>query len=421
MERKSAMSVTSSGPSELLVALTSINPTHMLTLTATLCAPDFSGRLVGTEGQARASAFLLDQFRQTGWDANTQNFLVTTPVVNLVAPLHLAQLAPDGSVLRVFAHRTEFCEHPRSAFAPETREGSVVTLTEKTSDVQGAWVILEAVPQESGFTELAKQLMAQGAIGLLAPLYVNRDGYLVKRITQTSPVALPVLSVRADLLPLLAGTRIQGRVPVVSCQPRGTNVLAYLPGANERYASAPLLLGAHYDAMGDDLGGLRHPGATDNAAAVAVLLELASILPQLPTAPQRPIMLVAFDAEEVGAQGSYALARQFKAENKMPLVINLDGAACQNEAIWVEPGAHTETLLQALDQAGRWFDIPLILGNIASDHRQFVREGFRAVGLSVGAAKLHTPADEIELVQPAALEIAARLLLATIWQLAWEA
>jgi aminopeptidase YwaD len=270
-------------------------------------------------------------------------------------------------------------------------------------------------------TELAEQLASQGARGILAPLYANADGYLVKRITGASPVALPVLSVRADLLPTFAGTRIRACVPVVSRQPHGCNMLAHLAGLDEQYAHAPLLIGAHYDGMGDDLGGLRHPGATDNAAAVAVLLELARILAQVPTPPRRPIALVAFDAEEVGAQGSHALALQFKAAGASPLVLNLDGAACQNEAVWVEPGAHTEQLLLALDQAGRWLALPLMLGNIASDQRQFAREGFAAVGLSVGAAKLHTPADAIEQVQPAALEVAARLLFATIWQLAWEA
>lgn len=180
---------------------------------------------------------------------------------------------------------------------------------------------------------------------------------------------------------------------------------------------APLLVGAHYDAMGDDPGGLRHPGATDNAAAVAVLLELARLLPHLPTPSRRPILLVAFDAEEVGAHGSHALACQMKAEGKTPLVLNLDGAARLQEAVWVEAGPHTEPLLQTLDQAGRWLDIPLVLGNIASDQRQFVREGFAAVGLSVGATKLHTPADTIEQVQPEALDTAARLLLATLYQL----
>lgn len=414
------MSTTLSLPAELSTALATLDPARMLNLTATLCAPDFAGRRVGTEGHARASTFLLDQFRKTGWGVSTQDFPVTTPVVEIVAPLHLAQLHPDGSPSRIFAHRTEVCEHPRSASASETLEGPAVAFPTPTHDIQGTWVILDAVPQGGDFTELAEQFAAQGALGLLVPLYANADGYLVKRIMAASPVALPVLSVRSDLLLPLAGTRLQARVPVVSRQLRGTNILAQLPGTDERLALAPLLIGAHYDAMGDDVDGLRHPGATDNAAAVAVLLELARLLPHLPTSPQRPILLVAFDAEEAGAHGSHALARQFKKEGKKPLMLNLDGAACQNEAVWVEPGAHTEPILEALDQAGRWLDIPLIAGNIASDHRQFVREGFSAVGLSVGAAKLHTPADTMELVQPAALETATRLLLSIMWQLSWK-
>lgn len=292
-------------------------------------------------------------------------------------------------------------------------EGPVVAWTTQASDIQGAWAALETVPQGNDFPNLAEGLAAQGAIGLLAPRNANADGYLIKRITAAPPVVLPVLSVRADLLPPLVGTRLQARVPLVSRSVRGANVLASLTGTDKRRAQAPLLIGAHYDALGND------PGATDNAAAIAVLLELARILPGLPS-PTRPIMLVAFDAEEMGAHGSHALARQLKAEGKRPLMLNLDGAACQQEAVWVEPGAQSEQLLHALDQAGRWLGIPLVLGTIASDQRQFAREGFAAVGLSIGAAKLHTPADSIEHVQPEALRTAARLLLATPYQL-WRA
>jgi aminopeptidase YwaD len=332
------MSTTLSRPPGLSAALAAIDPTRMLALTARLCAPDFAGRQVGTEGHARASTFLLEQFRQAGWDVSTQDFLVPVPVVDLVAPPHLAHVALDGSVLRVFVHRTEFCEHPRSAFAPEITKGPAVARASQASEVQGAWVILDAVPQGNNLTELAERLAAQGAIGLLAPRYANADGYLIKRITVAAAVVLPVLSVRADLLPPLVGTRLQARVPLVPRKVRGTNVLAQLAGTDERLAQEPLLIGAHYDALGDDPGGLRHEGATDNAAAVAVLLELARILPRLPFSPQRPIMLVAFDAEEVGAHGSHALAHQLKAERKHPQVLNLDGAACRNEAVWVEPG-----------------------------------------------------------------------------------
>lgn len=148
---------------------------------------------------------------------------------------------------------------------------------------------------------------------------------------------------------------------------------------------------------------------------------MARVLSHVPFRPRRPLVLVAFDAEELGAHGSHALALQSKEAGHTPLLLNLDGAARQNEAVWAEPGMHTEPLLHALDQAGRWLGISLTTGNIASDQRQFTREGFSAVGLSVGAAKLHTPADAIEQVQPAALSRAASLLLATIWQLAWEA
>ena len=412
------MSTTVSMPEDLADALAALDPARMLTHTRRLCAPDFVGRRVGTDGHARASAFLTEQLRQPGWSVTTQEFPILTPVLILSALPMLAQLAASGSVLRTFAHRTEFAEHPRSAPAPETREGPVVAFAEPGTRM-GAWVILEAVPQGNDFTELATQMASQGVIGLLAPRFANADGYLVKRITAASPLPLPVLSVRADLLPELAGTRIQAQVPIVSHQPRGSNILAHLPGTDEQYAHAPVLIGAHYDALGDDPGGLRHPGATDNAAAVAVLLELASILAQVPTRPRRPITLVAFDAEEVGAHGSHALARQFKAAGASPLVLNLDGAARQNDAVWVEPGAQTEQLLQALDQAGRWLGIPLTLGNIASDQRSFTHEGFAAVGLSVGATKLHTPEDTIEHVQPEALRTAAMLLLTTLWQFVW--
>ena len=66
------------------------------------------------------------------------------------------------------------------------------------------------------------------------------------------------------------------------------NLLAVLPG--EDASLAPVLLGAHYDAVEGT------PGADDNAAAVAVLLEVVGILGQerLP----RSVLLALFDAEE---------------------------------------------------------------------------------------------------------------------------
>jgi aminopeptidase YwaD len=63
-----------------------------------------------------------------------------------------------------------------------------------------------------------------------------------------------------------------------------------------------------------------------------------------------------------------------------PLVINLDGAARWGEAVWVEAGARADALIAALDQAGEWLYIPLILGNVASDNRHYAGAHFPSIG-----------------------------------------
>ncbi len=67
----------------------------------------------------------------------------------------------------------------------------------------------------------------------------------------------------------------------------GTNLLGVIPGNGDRY----VLLGAHYDACLDD-----NPGADDNAAGVAVALEIARNLKEV--AVDRSVMIALFDAEE---------------------------------------------------------------------------------------------------------------------------
>lgn len=66
-----------------------------------------------------------------------------------------------------------------------------------------------------------------------------------------------------------------------------TNLVGRIPGESHL---APILLGAHYDTAGP------YPGADDNAAAVAILLSLATELRAL--ARPRPFVIALFDAEE---------------------------------------------------------------------------------------------------------------------------
>jgi len=135
--------------------------------------------------------------------------------------------------------------------------------------------------------------------------------------------------------------------------------------------------------------------------------------------PRRPIVFAAFGGEEVQAQGSLAYARHVQAQGRSPLVINLDGAARFNDAVWVETGSGADALIGALDIAGQWLEIPLILGNVASDNRRYAAAGFPSVGVTLGGSGGQTPADTPEHVDPEAMIFAARLLLTTLWQLAF--
>jgi hypothetical protein len=67
----------------------------------------------------------------------------------------------------------------------------------------------------------------------------------------------------------------------------GSNLLGMIPGEIDRY----VLLAAHYDACGPD-----NPGADDNAAAVAVVLEVAERLQHMEL--DRSVIITLFDAEE---------------------------------------------------------------------------------------------------------------------------
>ena len=87
------------------------------------------------------------------------------------------------------------------------------------------------------------------------------------------------------------------------------NVLAVLPGSDEKLKHEYIVLGAHYDHVGYGMKknsygpGYIHNGADDNASGTAALLEVAQALTLLPEAPRRSILIAFWDAEEQGLLG----------------------------------------------------------------------------------------------------------------------
>lgn len=84
------------------------------------------------------------------------------------------------------------------------------------------------------------------------------------------------------------------RQPVPGCA--GTNLLARIPG-NGSLSERAVLVAAHYDHLGREGADVFH-GADDNAAAVAMVLELARELAVRQADLSRQVIVALFDAEE---------------------------------------------------------------------------------------------------------------------------
>jgi acetylornithine deacetylase/succinyl-diaminopimelate desuccinylase-like protein len=98
------------------------------------------------------------------------------------------------------------------------------------------------------------------------------------------------------------------------------NIIAKLKG-NKNFEEITMLI-AHIDSTSDSLKKIA-PGADDNATGVAVILEVARILKDVPM--DRTVIFTIFTNEERGASGSKNFARKAKEERmNIQAVINLD-------------------------------------------------------------------------------------------------
>jgi Zn-dependent M28 family amino/carboxypeptidase len=108
-----------------------------------------------------------------------------------------------------------------------------------------------------------------------------------------------------------------------------SNVLAELPGSDDKLKTEGLLYSAHYDHLGIHPGAPGdniYNGAVDNATGCGILLEIARAFASVPEAPNRSVIFAALTGEEQGLLGSDYLSRHLPIPaGKITLAINYDG------------------------------------------------------------------------------------------------
>jgi hypothetical protein len=143
-----------------------------------------------------------------------------------------------------------------------------------------------------------------------------------------------------------------------------------------------LVITAHYDTV------VGSPGAVDNAAAVAILIELARVLRDQP--PPQSVILAFTANEEIGLVGAEALAERMRTDVDFAIALDLVGGSGPlviNGASTLIGKSELAWIADAADRAGVAITAPPVHRVISrwwpqaerADHGAFTRRGIRAV------------------------------------------
>ncbi len=120
------------------------------------------------------------------------------------------------------------------------------------------------------------------------------------------------------------------------------NIVARLEGGAGQ--TDAVLLSAHYDSVPAG------PGASDDGAGVASMLEIARILKARP-APRHPIVLLFSDGEEAGLLGAWLFVREHPLSAHVKAAVNLDARGTSGPSLMFETGAANSWLMQRYEAA----------------------------------------------------------------------
>jgi hypothetical protein len=222
----------------------------------------------------------------------------------------------------------------------------------------------------------------------------------------------------------------------------GTNLLAIIPGTD--LADEYIIIGAHYDGVGNDCEkencqdatdeDLIFNAATDNATAVAIAIDIVREIARDPAGgPRRTIILALWDAEEDGLRGSrHFVANPIVPLDKVKAYVNLDIMGAN-----LTPKLARTTILVGAETGGAPLEaaaaraieastldtlrFSLIFGQGRSDHAPFAQGGVPILFFTdANSGCYHGVKDDIDIVdfpklaqQRAAVDAILRDLLAT--------
>ena len=180
------------------------------------------------------------------------------------------------------------------------------------------------------------------------------------------------------------------------------NIIARLKGTGNGKA---VLLAGHYDSV------FTGPGAADDGAAIAALLECARQLKALPQL-KRDVIFLFTDGEEVGLLGARAFVQESPWASHVGTVLNFEARGVSGPVIMFETSNRNGWLIKKFGEAASHpvanslaYEIYKTLPN-DTDFSVFKQAGYSGLNFAFidGLAAYHTDLDNMQKLDPASLQ-----------------
>jgi hypothetical protein len=188
------------------------------------------------------------------------------------------------------------------------------------------------------------------------------------------------------------------------------NIHARIPGSSP---TGHVVLVAHYDSVP------RGPGAADDGAGVAAILEIARAITS-GSPPRNDIDIVFTDAEEPWLLGAQAFVREGRLDPRRSVVLNLEARGTSGPVLMFQSSSDNMSVIPALASVQRpitssgWEACYQVLPG-DTDFTVFRNAGFAGMNFAFfdGSARYHTPEDSPANLDHASLQHMGSTVLAT--------
>lgn len=189
----------------------------------------------------------------------------------------------------------------------------------------------------------------------------------------------------------------------------GKNIIGIIEGSDPILKNEYIVLGAHYDHIGyyfKNGDKIIYNGADDNASGVASVIELSRAILENKTQFKRSIILVAFDGEESGLNGStWFINDKLLPTKQIKLMMSIDmvGMLSKNEGLELDGVQTLKNGGIIAQQIATKLNFPIKTKtkalSLRTDTKPFGEAGIAAIHISTGTlSPYHKPEDDADLL-----------------------